>query len=252
MFLSYRTFVSAFSLATAVAWAAPGAAQTASTTPTLPVTSAVAKPSTMSLRLQVFHKRMAEIDADLAALPPDTTGTVVMLGDSITEGFPAKEIAGWRVMNQGINSDAIRITNGEAGGVLSRIDRVKAARPAHIFLLIGINDFGGGKPVDTAEEHYREVVKALREAAPTAKLHLQTILPTGGKYARLNASVNEMNKRIAEIAKENNADLIDLHAVMANENNELKPEWTPEGLHLKPAAYAAWQQVVAESLAAEK
>ncbi len=234
--------VTAVSLATLIICQGQAAAQSAPTTGT--TTTTAAKPTTMSLRLQVFHKRMAEIDADLAALPADTTGTVVMLGDSITEGFRAKELAGWRVMNQGINSDAIRITNGEAGGVASRIDRVKAARPAHIFLLIGINDFGANKPVDTAEAHYREVVKALREAAPDATLHLQTILPTGGKYARLNVSVNEMNKRIVQIAKENNLDLIDLHAVMADEKNELKPAFTHEGLHLTAPAYAAWEKVV--------
>ena len=250
MISNLRLSVSTVSLAALIACAGTAAAQPASAT--APATVASAKATTMSLRLQVFHKRMAEIDADLASLPADTTGTVVMLGDSITEGFPAKELAGWRVLNQGINSDAIRITNGEAGGVLSRIDRVKAARPAHVFLLIGINDFGGGKPVDTAEEHYREVVKALGEAAPNAKLHLQTILPTGQKYAHLNASVNEMNKRIVQIAKDVKADLVDLHAVMADENNELKAAWTHEGLHLSPPAYAAWQKVVVERLTSAK
>lgn len=220
--------------------AAPSAPATVTTTADKPATTADKPATTVSLRIRVFRERMAQIDADLAALTPDTTATVVMLGDSITEGFRAKELGGLKVMNQGINSDPIRVADGDEGGVLSRVDKVKAARPAHVFLLIGINDFGGGKPVDKAEADYRELVAELRKAVPDAKLHLQTLLPTRGRYARLNASVTEMNKRLVGIAKDAGADLVDLFAVMADDKGELREEITGDGLHIRPVAYDEW------------
>lgn len=224
------------------ACAAPAhAAETPSAPAPATVTTPADKPATtVSLRIRVFRERMAQIDADLAALTPDTTATVVMLGDSITEGFRAKELGGLKVMNQGINSDPIRVPDGGEGGVLSRVDKVKAARPAHVFLLIGINDFGGGKPVDKAEADYRELVAELRKAVPDAKLHLQTLLPTRGRYAHLNASVTEMNKRLVGIAKDAGADLVDLFAVMADDKGELREEITGDGLHIRPNGYDEW------------
>lgn len=235
------------------ACAAPAhAAETPSAPAPATVTTPADKPATtVSLRIRVFRERIAQIDADLAALTPDTTATVVMLGDSITEGFRAKELGGLKVMNQGINSDPIRVADGDEGGVLSRVDKVKAARPAHVFLLIGINDFGGGKPVDKAEADYRELVAELRKAVPDAKLHLQTLLPTRGRYAHLNASVTEMNKRLVGIAKDAGADLVDLFAVMADDKGELREEITGDGLHIRPNGYDLWMKKL-ESIAAPK
>ncbi|MBX7244253.1 MAG: N-acetylmuramoyl-L-alanine amidase [Candidatus Sumerlaeaceae bacterium] len=187
-----------------------------------------------------YDNRLAKIAEDLNALPATTTSTVVILGDSITEGNPLKTVIGMPVINMGISGDQIDIPTTATGGVLRRVALVPKARPTDIFLLIGINDFGAGKSVADAETQYRALVKKLRELAPTAKLHLQSILPTTGRHAYLLEKVNAMNPKIQAIAKEFGCDYVDLFSIMKNDKGELREDYTGDGLHLKQPANNAW------------
>src|SRR5690349_17864436 len=81
-----------------------------------------------------FAERVADIKKEIAAIPADSTGTLVMLGDSITQGFfgkdyMPKEINGLLVINEGISGDQIDRPTSNTG-VISRIDLVKQAKPA--------------------------------------------------------------------------------------------------------------------------
>jgi lysophospholipase L1-like esterase len=117
--------------------------------------------------------------------------------------------------------------------------------------MIGINDFGSSKPLDTAQKHYEEVVAALREAVPDARLHLESLIPTSGRFAFHNATVNEMNRRIQRIAAQNGADYIDIHALVADESGELRKDLTRDGLHLTAPAYALWKAQLEQVLGAK-
>src|SRR5690606_27442243 len=118
-----------------------------------------------------FHTRVAQIRDDISKLPSETTGTIVMLGDSLTEQFFRQkqmpdEINGLVVVNQGISGDQIdRPTSGT--GVTHRIELVAEARPAVVFVMIGTNDFWGGK--EQPEEvipQYTRMFQMLKAAAP--------------------------------------------------------------------------------------
>src|SRR6478736_3248612 len=71
---------------------------------------------------------------------------VVLVGDSITEGFDvAKYLPGRRVINRGIGADVIGndLKPDDKRGVLKRLDESFFNLPAtDAFLLIGINDLG--------------------------------------------------------------------------------------------------------------
>jgi hypothetical protein len=73
---------------------------------------------------------------------------VVLLGDSITEGFDApKYFPGRRVLNRGIGGDVIgnALPADDPRGVLRRLDNsVFACAATDVSLLIGINDLGDG------------------------------------------------------------------------------------------------------------
>ena len=73
------------------------------------------------------------------------------------------------------------------------------------------------------------------------RVHVQSVLPTRGKYAKHNAPVLEFNQRLRKLAAEFGCDYIDLHKLMSDEKGELKAEFTPEGLHLNEAAYLVWR-----------
>src|SRR5688572_14422883 len=97
----------------------------------------------------------------------ETLKNVVLLGDSITEGFEvAKYFPGRRILNRGIGADVIgnAMSADDPRGVLQRLDEsVFDCAATDVFILIGINDLNTGRNVDTMEGGYRELLKRLRE-----------------------------------------------------------------------------------------
>lgn len=171
---------------------------------------------------------------------------IILLGDSLTEGFDIeKYFPERRVLNRGIVAD--HVGTGERG-ILRRLDcSVFNCNPSHVYLLIGVNDLGDDnsqEAVKQISETYREICKRILNEEPEIKLYLQSCLPTGNNYARLNESIISLNEEIKIIAKDMNLEYIDLHSLMKDENGELRDDLTREGLHLKPAGYDIWRKAL--------
>lgn len=177
---------------------------------------------------------------------------VVLLGDSITEGFEvAKYFPGRRILNRGIGADVIgnSMPADDPRGVLQRLDEsVFDCAATDVFILIGINDLNTGRDVDTMEAGYRELLKRLRERLPGLRIHIQSVLPTRGPHAKQNASVVAFNEKLKKLAGEFKCNWIDLHAVMRDDKGELKAEFTNDGLHLTEQAYRIWRGEVLKAL----
>jgi lysophospholipase L1-like esterase len=177
---------------------------------------------------------------------------VILLGDSITEGFDvAKHFPGRRVLNRGIGADVIgnNMAPDDPRGVLQRLDNsVYNCAATDVFILIGINDLNSGKTVDSMEAGYRTLLQRLREHSPELRVHVQSVLPTRGSHDKQNAPVREFNARLKRLAQEYKCTYIDLHSLMADEEGRLKTEFTNDGLHLTEAAYALWRGKILETM----
>ena len=177
---------------------------------------------------------------------------VVLLGDSITEGFEvAKYLPGRRVLNRGIGADVIG--NGmpadDPRGVLQRLDNsVFDCAPTDLFILIGINDLNTGRTVDAMEAGYRELLKRVREKRPDLRVVVQSVLPTRGSHAKQNAPVVEFNQRLKKLAPAYGCAFLDLHALMRDADGQLKAEFTEDGLHLTEPAYRIWREQILKTL----
>jgi lysophospholipase L1-like esterase len=177
---------------------------------------------------------------------------VVLVGDSITEGFDvAKFFPGRRVLNRGIGADVIgnALPPDDKRGVLKRLDESFfdcSARDA--FLLIGINDLGDGHSPETMEAGYREILDRVKKHSPALRVHVQSVLPTRGSFAKHNANVNDFNQRLRKLAKEFGYDYIDLHSQMTDDQGELKKELTADGLHINAAGYKIWKAQIKKTL----
>lgn len=169
---------------------------------------------------------------------------VVLLGDSITEGFEvAKYMPGRRVLNRGIGADVIGndLPADDNRGVLKRLDEsVFNCAAIDVFLMIGINDLGSGHTPETMEKGYREILQRIKTETPRVRVHVQSVLPTRDKHARHNANVLDFNERLKKLAEEFGYDYLDVHALMADDKGELKADYTGDGLHLNETAYKAW------------
>jgi lysophospholipase L1-like esterase len=172
---------------------------------------------------------------------------VVMVGDSITEGFKLDQyFPGQPFINRGIGSDGIGF--GQTG-VLKRLDSsVFDCNPSHIFILIGINDLPHGLSMDTLASGYRNVLSQIKGKLPNVPVFVISVLPCRGRYTYLNPLVLEFNARLKTLAAEFNYQYLDLHTLLKDDKGELKEEYTADGLHLKPPAYEIWKSEIEKIL----
>src|SRR4051812_2487094 len=95
-----------------------------------------------------------------------TKDNVILLGDSITEGFKVEKYFPDRhVLNRGIGADIVgnALPESDKRGVLRRMDEsIFDCSPGQVFLLIGINDLGMGHKPETIEAGYRQVLETLK------------------------------------------------------------------------------------------
>lgn len=196
-------------------------------------------------RVQAFREQNNRLDKDKHE-------NIVLVGDSITEGFDvAKFFPGRPVLNRGIGSDVIgnALATGDIRGVLKRLDESFfdcAAREA--FLLIGINDLGDSHSPTTIEAGYRVILENVKKHSPELRVHVQSVLPARGKFAKFNANVLDVNQRLQKLAAEFGYEYLDLHTLMKDDKGELKADLTTDGLHLNPAGYKIWQAAINKAL----
>lgn len=188
-----------------------------------------------------WQSRVDEIEEELDHLPPGFGPSTVLFGDSLSEWHPATQLRGRPIFNMGIAGD--QAEHGE-GGLLRRVHLVPRANPAEIFLLIGINDLNNQKPPATLVQQIGRVIAGLQEHAPGAKIYLQNLMPTNGPRAHLLPLVRATNPLIAHLAHERELPLLDLYSAMVDESDQLREEYTYDGVHLSEDGYAAWTAVI--------
>jgi lysophospholipase L1-like esterase len=163
---------------------------------------------------------------------------IVMLGNSITHGVKWNELLGReKVIERGIPSDNL-------DGFISRLDYVTRLKPKVCFIMGGINDIYNWTPVERIFQNYVFIVKSLR--AKNIKVVIQSTLFVAAMYqssADRNMQVENLNKMLADYAKKNNIEFIDLNAKLSS-NRNLKNEYTRDGLHLNAKGYRIWGREV--------
>lgn len=192
-----------------------------------------------------YKVRLGVIDREADSLAKDSGPKLVLLGDSLTESHPAREICGVRVVNQGISGDE---ADHSECGVLRRADRAGRVQPCCVFLLVGVNDLHNRKPVDTYIEQYAEVLKALRESV-TGLIFVQSVLPTRDFYVRLLPNIKQANVRLQQLAFETGCRWLDLFSLMTDDKGEMRESFTTDGIHLTPPAYEVWTRALESTVA---
>jgi lysophospholipase L1-like esterase len=180
----------------------------------------------------------------LFELLPDDPGEIIFLGNSITDGCEWSELfRNPLIKNRGISGD---ITEG----ILFRLNEVTAAQPEKIFLMIGVNDLAAGKTVDSIVTNYRLIIETIRHDSPKTKLYLQSVLPVNAAYPRFKNHVDKsdsilvLNKHIKALAQEYGLTYVDLHTAFRQEDGQMNPEYSNDGLHLTGAGYILWKKLI--------
>ncbi len=163
--------------------------------------------------------------------------TVVMLGDSLTEGALWSEITGCAfVVNRGIGGD-------KADGISKRLDEVTKLKPTAVFLMVGVNDIASDVPVEKIVDRVRQTIRRLTKAG--SQVYLTLVLPVAESFTRkLNPKINELNAAYTVLALQTKVTVIDFRADMRTEEGFLRDELSVDGLHLAPDGYRIWRDAV--------
>jgi lysophospholipase L1-like esterase len=160
-----------------------------------------------------------------------TAETVVFLGDSITQ---AGDWAGWFPDFSAVN---LGIGGSTSEDVLGRLGSVVALNPDEIVLLIGTNDLGMRRNVESLVRNIQSILVELRRDLPGSRMLVQSIMPRGREFAD---RIREANIHLRQFSATVHAQFLDLWPAMALENGELNPEFSDDRLHLNDAGYEAW------------
>lgn len=172
----------------------------------------------------------------------DTQADIVMIGDSITELAPWKDMfPGADILNRGASGDTVE-------GVVQRLDAILKAEPQTAFVLIGTNDLNLINPIDETLKRYDRVILRLKKAGVTT--HIQSV-PTCEKrhdfctHERREAE-GALNAGIAELASKHDVGFIDLAREFPR-----GIEYRKDGVHPTVAGYKAWRNVLKPAVISE-
>jgi lysophospholipase L1-like esterase len=182
-----------------------------------------------------YQSKVARFESE-----PAIPGSIVFLGNSITEGGQWHELTGnSNIINRGIGGDI-------TFGVLQRVDEVIRHKPSKVFILIGINDIGKDIPDAVIADNCRKIILRLQKGSPETRIYLQSILPLNPDvrgfpqhYDKQSHVVNT-NKLLANVARSTTVTFLDLHALFLDADQNLDEKFTADGLHLNESAYKKW------------
>lgn len=170
---------------------------------------------------------------------PITGESIVLLGDSLTEGFdidyfyPEKGL-----INRGISGDTTL-------QVYFRIEEVVNAKPKALFLMIGINDlFHDASP----EEITTNIINILTRFSGGTQIFLQSILPVNETNllvgTGLNTHIHVTNNQLRSFCKQSGTTFLDFHSHFLNHTGQMDTRYTYDGAHLTDDGYCLWADLL--------
>lgn len=161
-------------------------------------------------------------------MSPDT---VVFLGDSITQG------GDWQSWFPELDVVSLATGGFTTEDVLGRLDEVVALDPVEIVLLIGTNDLGMRRTVESLVRNIQSILVDLRRDLPGSRMLVQSIMPRGREFAD---RIRESNIHLRQFSATVHAQFLDLWPALALADGELNPDYSDDRLHLTEAGYETW------------
>jgi lysophospholipase L1-like esterase len=174
---------------------------------------------------------------------PVTKKEFIFLGNSITAGTDwSKLLSLPQAKNRGISGDI-------TFGVLERLQEVIDRKPAKVFVLIGINDISRNIPDSLILRNYKAIIERIRKGSKKTQIYFYTLLPVNASFEKFKNHYGKdehilyLNDEIRKFTAKN-VTVIDLYPHFLDGDKKLRAELTKDGLHLIPAGYQVWKEVL--------
>lgn len=189
--------------------------------------------------------------------------TALFLGDSVTEGLglyenPVKGVAtvrGYRGATPGDVVNRVVMTDFNTNEQSVPLDVVAQTAPRSIYLMFGANALATRDDEATENSfiaYYGQMIDSIREAAPEADIYVQTMTPVAADYSSTGIykeRIRRVNEKLAAMALEKGVYFVDVYSALADENGDLRAEYSSDGLHMVAAGYKAWVDCLAGHVA---
>ena len=167
----------------------------------------------------------------------------IFLGNSITAGTDWSKLLNLpQAKNRGISGDI-------TFGVLERLQEVIDRKPAKVFVLIGINDISRNIPDSLILRNYKTIIERIRKGSKKTQIYFYTLLPVNAAFEKFKNHYGKdehilyLNDEIRKFTAKN-VTVIDLYPHFLDGEKKLRAELTKDGLHLIPAGYQVWKEVL--------
>jgi lysophospholipase L1-like esterase len=211
----------------------------------LAIAPAIASPAQRDrIQPSTYQDWLEQLRRDASAMatnPPDQL--TVLLGDSISSNFPHALLPGRTILNQGISGE-------NSTGLLRRLSLFDRTQPQTVFIMIGINDLLKGEEDRIVISNQRRIMRYVRQRHPNAKIVVQSILPHATEevtwegrdrlLAIPNGRIRDINRELKAIAQTEKVSFLDLYPIFADDQGNLRPELSTDGLHLNGEGYQVW------------
>ncbi|MBD2253505.1 SGNH/GDSL hydrolase family protein [Nostoc parmelioides] len=179
-------------------------------------------------------KSLLALEAKAIAQGQGKNRLSILVGDSLSMWFPREKLPSGKLwLNQGISGDT-------STGIANRLTAFSYTRPDAIYIMAGINDLRKGTSDEVILRNHRQMVRRLRQSHPRTQIFIQSILPTHLPTIS-NSRIREINTKLAQIAKKEKVNYLDIHSWFADGDGNLRSDLTTDGLHLSADGYDVWR-----------
>lgn len=174
--------------------------------------------------------------------------SVIMLGDSLIRLGNWNKLVGRKdILNRGVSGDSLE-------GIFQRAQALPASTAKIIFLEGGINDLPH-RDSRYLLAGYQNLISYWQSSpvipVVTGLLYLSPRAAQSytwrSDWQGINAMVARLNDQLQQICAQQNLDFLDLNRHLSIPD-QLRPEYTTDGVHLTDAAYAIWAAEVSRIL----
>lgn len=172
---------------------------------------------------------------------------IVLLGDSIINYFDHKKyFINDNIINMGIPGD-------DTKGVLNRLHQVINLKPKVVVVSIGSNDIVKiNDGVDNIVKRILKIKYELTKKLPNSNIYLLSVLPVldDKEITNYNYLKNRNNDIIDEINEELMiyTNIIDISGCLKDINNNLRKDYTYDGLHLNEKGYIPFSRELSQNI----
>jgi lysophospholipase L1-like esterase len=168
----------------------------------------------------------------LARRVRNSPADLLLIGDSITEAWPADLLAPHDVLNLGVGGDTVQNVRWR----LEQYD-LPSAHPRWAVLMIGTNNLGKDAPADIARQT-QQILRTLRLRLPRTRLAVIGVLPRGPAVNAFRKEIADVNAATTSWARANGVVTIDVaHDVSCGGTVPGCTNYRPDQLHLLRPGY---------------